>query len=102
MSAEDKDTVAMKLAVIDAACGIKSLEEPELFKRLEQLYLKGFQAGNAVLEPIMRDLVKELSSMVAAHVMGNQERVNDLLTEFVKRHVVVHDLRPDAAQQAVH
>jgi hypothetical protein len=99
---EDKDTVAMKLAVIDAACGIKSLEEPELFKRLEQLYLKGFMASSASIEPIMGDLVRQLGGLAAAHVTGNKERVDELLGDFCKRHVVVRDLRPGAEQPKVH
>lgn len=99
---EDQDTVATKLAVIDAASGIKSLEEPELFKCLEQLYLKGFQYGIAGLDPILKQMCEVIGRLSAAHVAGNKDRVDALLTEFVKRHVVVRDLRPDQTQQAVH
>lgn len=39
------DMMQVKLAVIKAACGINSLDEPALLRRLEDLYLEGAKWG---------------------------------------------------------
>lgn len=35
----------IKLAVIKAACGLKNEDEPEFLRRLEALYLQGYEQG---------------------------------------------------------
>ena len=39
------DVMAIKLKVIQAACGIAALSEPELLQRLEDLYIEGIAEG---------------------------------------------------------
>lgn len=49
--AQPIDIAAMNVTVIEATFGIAALPEPELFKRLEALYIIGVQAGaQAVIE----------------------------------------------------
>lgn len=44
------DVLAVKLKVIKAACGICALEEPELLRRLEKLYLEGIEEGVRIVK----------------------------------------------------
>lgn len=39
------DIIAIKLKVIEAACGITALSELDLLHRLEKLYLEGIEEG---------------------------------------------------------
>lgn len=39
------DVMAIKLKVIESACGICALSEAELLQRLEQLYIDGIAEG---------------------------------------------------------
>ena len=87
----DKGDLIMqaKGAVIEAACGICSLPEEQLLHRMEELYWKGFTAGKETVDAILKDVSGELSQIVVAHLSGDQERLQAVLQDFVKRHVKV-------------
>ncbi|WP_234086782.1 hypothetical protein [Azonexus sp. R2A61] len=87
----DQNSIVMKakLAVIESACGICTLPELELLKRLEELWLQGFSAGKEALEPILKDVSGELSKIALAHMTGDQERLKAVLDDFMQRHVKV-------------
>lgn len=77
-----------KLAVIESACGICSLSEEQLLKRLEELYFKGVTAGGELTSGVFADVVAELSTIALAH-LNNPQSVPGLLDDFCRRHVKV-------------
>jgi hypothetical protein len=78
-----------KLEVIDAACGICSLQEPELLIRLEELWFKGFTAGCGAQEALLKSVSLELSKITIAHLSGDQGKLKAALDDFCARHVHV-------------
>lgn len=88
MGANQEDIVmAAKMAVIGAACGICSLPEDQLLKRLEDLYFTGFTAGGKASSVILYSVSEELSKIILAHLKGNPELLKESLDDFCKRHV---------------
>ena len=84
---QESIVMAAKMAVIESACGICSLPEEQLLKRLEELYLTGFTSGGKALQAILKDVTCELSKIVLAHLKGNPELLKESLDDFCQRHV---------------
>lgn len=80
---------AAKGAVLEAACGICSLDEPALFDRLEALYYTGFNHGVDNLKSLIEDVTRDLSKIVLAHIARDADQVNRLLDDMVRDHVKV-------------
>ena len=64
------DVMDIKLKVIKAACGICALNEPELLRRLEDLYIDGMKAGADALKEATTQRIRESGSTS----MGEQSK----------------------------
>lgn len=78
-----------KIAVLSSALGIGALPEPDLYQRLEKLYLDGFMAARAELLPIIEALGSDLSSIVVPFVLDNPEACTRAIEATVRKYVVV-------------
>jgi hypothetical protein len=103
MSAHLSEEVVMaaKLEVLGAALGIKSLPEEQLYRRLEALYTKGFEAGGETSARIMKSMAEDMTKLVVAHLSGDADALKAAMDEFVRTHVKFVNAPATAAAQTV-
>ena len=89
MKTSQEMTVYSRLTVLAASCGIRSHDEPALFKRLDELYRQGFIDGVDNLKALVDDVTNKLSKIVLAHIAGDVDQVNRLLDDMVRDHVKI-------------
>lgn len=74
----------VKLAVIAAACGIQSLSEADLLRRLEGLVVDGFGLGVETSKGALDAAAADLAKIAIAYLSGDADRLVAVLDEFVR------------------
>ena len=75
------DIMAVKLKVIQAACGIAALSELELLHRLERLYLEGIEEGVKIAKDHLHNRTEVMNPPASAAEGAEARNLN-----MVQRH----------------